>query len=222
MHFFQILWKNFGILSYLCFANQQFYTLWMMVIVPRIAVVSCFSTTPFIYGIQHEDNLRAGLLLSDPAEAIQAFSEHKADIALVPAAAVPSLTGARIDKVQQPARDQIVLLLRGNLRLLLNAGPNQPRVQLTEVLRENPAEPPMLCMLLRKHLVGGRITEIEQSGLERIVTFTVRSVNELGESGTKKLVLEAMGRRSNLLLLDEDDRILDCMRRVEFEVSGAR
>ena len=132
------------------------------------------------------------------------------------------LLGARIDKVQQPTRDQIVLLLRGNLRLLLNAGPNQPRVQLTEVLRENPAEPPMLCMLLRKHLVGGRITEIEQSGLERIVTFTVRSVNELGESGTKKLVLEAMGRRSNLLLLDEDDRILDCMRRVEFEVSGAR
>ena len=132
------------------------------------------------------------------------------------------LLGARIDKVQQPARDQIVLLLRGNLRLLLNAGPNQPRVQLTEVLRENPAEPPMLCMLLRKHLVGGRITGIEQSGLERIVTFTVRSVNELGESGTKKLVLEAMGRRSNLLLLDEDDRILDCMRRVEFEVSGAR
>ena len=132
------------------------------------------------------------------------------------------LLGARIDKVQQPARDQIVLLLRGNLRLLINAGPNQPRVQLTEVLRETRAEPPMLCMLLRKHLVGGRITEIEQSGLERIVTFIVRSVNELGESGTKKLVLEAMGRRSNLLLLDEDDRILDCMRRVEFEVSGAR
>ena len=132
------------------------------------------------------------------------------------------LLGVRIDKVQQPARDQIVLLLRGNLRLLINAGPNQPRVQLTEVLRENPAEPPMFCMLLRKHLVGGRITDVEQSGLERVVTFTIRNVNELGESGTKKLVLEAMGRRSNLILLDEDDRILDCMRRVEFEVSGAR
>lgn len=132
------------------------------------------------------------------------------------------LLGARIDKVQQPARDQIVLLLRGNLRLLLNAGPNQPRVQLTEALRENPAEPPMLCMLLRKHLVGARITDIEQSGLERIVTFTVRNVNELGESGTRKLVLEAMGRRSNLVLLDEDSRILDCMRRVELETSGAR
>ena len=132
------------------------------------------------------------------------------------------LLGVRIDKVQQPARDQIVLLLRGNLRLLFNAGPNQPRVQLTEVLRENPAEPPMFCMLLRKHLVGGRITDVEQSGLERVVTFTIRNVNELGESGTKKLALEAMGRRSNLILLDEDDRILDCMRRVEFEVSGAR
>ena len=132
------------------------------------------------------------------------------------------LLGARIDKVQQPARDQVVLLLRGNLRLLLNAGPNQPRVQLTEALRENPAEPPMLCMLLRKHLVGARITDIEQSGIERIVTFTVRNVNELGESGTRKLVLEAMGRRSNLLLLDEDSCILDCMRRVEFETSGAR
>ena len=65
-----------------------------------------------------------------------------------------SLAGARIDKVQQPARDQIVLLLRGNLRLLISANPNQPRLQLTEELRENPAEPPMFCMLLRKHLVG--------------------------------------------------------------------
>ena len=116
------------------------------------------------------------------------------------------LLGARVDKVQQPARDQIVLLLRGNLRLLINAGPNQPRVQLTRELRENPAEPPMLCMLLRKHLVGGRIMDIEQSGLERIVTFTIRNVNELGESGTRKLVIEAMSRRSNLILLDEEHR----------------
>lgn len=68
----------------------------MMVIVPRIAAVSCLSTTPFIYGIQHADNLRAELLLSDPSEVIRTFSEHKADIALVSAAAVPSLAGARI------------------------------------------------------------------------------------------------------------------------------
>ena len=72
----------------------------------------------------------------------------------------PQLIGARIDKVQQPARDQIVLLLRGNLRLLLNAGANQPRIQLTNILRDNPAQPPMFCMLLRKHLVGARVLSI--------------------------------------------------------------
>ena len=66
----------------------------------------------------------------------------------------PQLLGLRIDKVQQPARDQMILLLRGNRRLLLNAGANAPRIQLTELLRDNPAEPPMFCMLLRKHLVG--------------------------------------------------------------------
>ncbi len=130
--------------------------------------------------------------------------------------------GARIDKVQQPARDQIVLLLRGNLRLLINAGPNQPRIQLTEELRENPAEPPMLCMLLRKHLVGGRITSVEQSGLERVVTLDISNTNELGEAGVRRLVFEAIGRRANLLLLDGDGRIIECMRRVETELSGAR
>jgi len=92
----RIFRKNFGILSYLCFANQQFYIVWMMVIVPRIAVVSCLSTTPFIYGIQREGNFRAELLLSDPEESIRIFSDRKADIALVPAAAVPSLEDARI------------------------------------------------------------------------------------------------------------------------------
>ena len=130
--------------------------------------------------------------------------------------------GARIDKVQQPARDQIVLLLRGNLRLLINAGPNQPRIQLTEELRENPAEPPMLCMLLRKHLVGGRIASVEQSGLERVVTLDISNTNELGEAGVRRLVFEAIGRRANLILLDGDGRIVECMRRVETELSGAR
>ena len=67
----------------------------------------------------------------------------------------PQLLNLRIDKVQQPARDQVILLLRGNKRLLLNAGANAPRIQLTETARDNPAEPPMFCMLLRKHLVSG-------------------------------------------------------------------
>ena len=80
----------------------------------------------------------------------------------------PRLLGLRIDKVQQPARDQVILLLRGNQRLLLNAGANAPRIQLTELTRDNPAEPPMFCMLLRKHLVGARVADIVQPGLERL------------------------------------------------------
>ena len=107
----------------------------------------------------------------------------------------PQLIGARIDKVQQPARDQIVLLLRGNLRLLLNAGANQPRIQLTNILRDNPAQPPMFCMLLRKHLVGARVLSIEQPDLERMVILTLQCTDEFGEISQKQLVLECMGRR---------------------------
>ena len=77
----------------------------------------------------------------------------------------PALLNLRIDKVQQPARDQVILLLRGNRRLLLNAGANAPRLQLTELAQDNPAEPPMFCMLLRKHLVGARVADITQPGL---------------------------------------------------------
>ena len=100
----------------------------------------------------------------------------------------PQLIGARIDKVQQPARDQIVLLLRGNLRLMLNAGANQPRIQLTNILRDNPAQPPMFCMLLRKHLVGARVLSIEQPDLERMVILTLQCTDEFGEISRKQLV----------------------------------
>ena len=134
----------------------------------------------------------------------------------------PQLIGARIDKVQQPARDQIVLLLRGNLRLLLNAGANQPRIQLTGILRDNPAQPPMFCMLLRKHLVGARVLSIEQPDLERMVILTLQCTDEFGEISQKQLVLECMGRRSNLVLLDAQGRIVDCLRRVDADLSAAR
>ena len=132
------------------------------------------------------------------------------------------LIGARIDKVQQPARDQIVLTVRGHDRVLLSANPNQPRIQFTRQLRDNPAQPPMFCMLLRKHLVGARIEAIEQPDLERVVTLSLRVTDELGETGKRSLVLEAMGRRANLILLDAEGRILDCMRRVAFESNSDR
>ncbi|WP_325200517.1 Rqc2 family fibronectin-binding protein [Oscillibacter sp.] len=133
----------------------------------------------------------------------------------------PQLTGLRVDKVQQPARDQVVLLFRGK-RLLLNAGAGAPRLQLTEVLRDNPAEPPMFCMLLRKHLSGARVAGLDQPPLERLVKIAFDASDELGRAGKRTLVLEAMGRRSNLILLDEEDRIIDSLRRVDADMSAAR
>ena len=134
----------------------------------------------------------------------------------------PQLLNLRIDKVQQPARDQVILLLRGNKRLLLNAGANAPRIQLTETARDNPAEPPMFCMLLRKHLVGARVADITQPLLERLVRLELDITDDFGQPGKRTLVLEAMGRRSNLILLDGEGRIIDCMHRVDADMSAQR
>ena len=134
----------------------------------------------------------------------------------------PQVEGLKIEKIQQPARDQVVLLLRGSRRLLLCASASQPRLNLTEVLRDNPSQAPMFCMLLRKHLAGGRIITLRQEPLERVVTLEIEAMNELGEMGRFSLVLEAMNRHSNLILCGGDGRIIDCMRRVDFEMSQQR
>ena len=134
----------------------------------------------------------------------------------------PRITGERIDKIQQPARDQVVLLLRRGVRVLLCANPNQPRIHLTALQRDNPAQPPMFCMLLRKYLQGGVIVGLEQTPLERVVTITVRAADELGELGDYRLILELMGRRANLILCAADGRIIDCLRRVDLEMSETR
>lgn len=134
----------------------------------------------------------------------------------------PQLTGSRIEKIQQPARDQIILLLRGSRRLFLNAGANQPRIHLTEQLRDNPSQPPMFCMLLRKHLSGGIIESVRQEPLERVVTLTVLASDEMGERSRFTLVWEGMPRRANLILCDRDGRIIDCLRRVDLEAEQDR
>ena len=134
----------------------------------------------------------------------------------------PQLTGSRIEKIQQPARDQIILLLRGSHRLFLNAGANQPRIHLTEQLRDNPSQPPMFCMLLRKHLSGGIIESVRQEPLERVVTLTVLASDEMGERSRFTLVWEGMPRRANLILCDRDGRIIDCLRRVDLEAEQDR
>ena len=129
-----------------------------------------------------------------------------------------ALVGGRIDKVYQPGRDEVVLAVRGsggNGKLLLSASPNQPRAQFTTVSRENPGTPPMFCMLLRKHLTGGRILEIVQPPMERLLDFRLEVLDELGDRVERRLILECMGRRANLILLDGEGRIVDCLRRVD-------
>ena len=139
---------------------------------------------------------------------------------------VPVVTGARIDKIYQPERDEILLALRspaaGNVRLLLTANPAHPRMQITEAGRENPAAPPMFCMLLRKHLTGGRILSLTQPPMERLLILELEALDELGCRVSRRLVLEAMGRRANLILLDETGRIIDCLRRVDADMSAQR
>ena len=134
----------------------------------------------------------------------------------------PALVGSRIEKIQQPARDQLVLLLRGNRRLFICANPNQPRIHMTEQLRDNPSQPPMFCMLLRKHIGNGRIVAVEQSPLERVVTLAIEATDEMGEQSRFSLILEAMGRNTNLILTDKENRIVDCLRRVDLEMSQVR
>ncbi len=128
-------------------------------------------------------------------------------------AELQSAAGTRIEKIQQPAKEQVILTLRGNRKLLLSAGA-APRIHFTTLTRENPAAPPMFCMLLRKHLSGGYIEAVEQAGLDRVAVLTIRAMDEIGVSSTKKLVLECISHRSNLILLDGEGRILDALRHV--------
>ena len=93
---------------------------------------------------------------------------------------------------------------------------------MTELSRENPDAPPMFCMLLRKHLMGGRILSVEQPHLERIVELRLEVLDELGDRKERRLILEAMGRRANLVLVDDQGRIVDCLRRVDGEMSAQR
>ncbi len=135
------------------------------------------------------------------------------------------LVGGRIDKVQQPERDMLLLSVRAkgdNLRLLLAAGTGNARVHITKAAYENPAEAPMFCMFLRKHLIGARIVSITQPDWERMLVLELDTYDELGVSARKKLVAELIGRSANVILVGEDGRILDCMRRADFAGDALR
>ena len=133
--------------------------------------------------------------------------------------------GARVDKLHQPSRDTLIFHLRcqqGREKLLFVANPTAPRLHLTAASPENPAEPPMFCMLLRKHLLGARLVEITQPEMERCAVFTFDCTDEMGFPVRKRLVAELMGRTCNLYLLAPDGRILDCLRRVGLDESAKR
>lgn len=136
----------------------------------------------------------------------------------------PTLLGGKIDRVQQPEKDMLLLTLRtheGGRRLLISASVSGARVQYTAESFENPAEPPMFCMLLRKHLLGGRIRSVEQPEGERMLLLRVDASDELDLHSEKTLAVELMGKGLNLVLIGEDGRILDCLRRVDYD-EGAR
>ena len=129
------------------------------------------------------------------------------------------LEGAKIDKIQQPERDMILLSLHGRegkQKLLLAAGTGNARVHLTGASFENPTEPPMFCMLLRKHLTGARILSVVQPAHERVLKLELETRDELDLTGKKTLIAELIGRSANLVLADGDGRIVDCMRRMDF------
>jgi predicted ribosome quality control (RQC) complex YloA/Tae2 family protein len=136
-----------------------------------------------------------------------------------------ALLGGRVDKLSQPERDTLLIVIRSrgeNHRLLLSANANQARIQLTGQNYENPAEPPMFCMLARKHLSGARVTELRQIGGDRIIEIRFEGVGELGDVAQKTLYLEMMGRHSNLILTDARGVILDSIKHVNREMSRVR
>ncbi len=135
------------------------------------------------------------------------------------------LVGGRVDKVYQPARDELILSIRtreGSYKLLMNSSAGDARVHITEAQIENPKTPPMFCMLMRKRLVSGRLAEIRQDGLERILYFVFECVNELGDPCRLTLACEIMGRCSNIVLIGGDGKIIDCIKRVTPDVSSVR
>ena len=130
---------------------------------------------------------------------------------------IRSLQDAKIEKIHQPSRDTVILLLKhreGRSKLLFAPNPAAPRLHLTSASPENPAEPPMFCMLLRKHLSGARLVQVEQIPMERCAMFTFDCIDEMGDRVQKKLIAELMGRTCNLYLIAPDGRIIDCLRRI--------
>lgn len=133
--------------------------------------------------------------------------------------------GAKIDKIQQPERDMLLFHIHAageNGKLLVSVGAGKVRVHFSAASFENPAEPPMFCMLLRKYLTGARIVSVTQPDFERLILFELETFDELGVRAHKKLVIELMGKNANLILVDSDGIIVDCLRRMSYAGENLR
>src|SRR4051812_5404116 len=137
-----------------------------------------------------------------------------------------TLKGGRINKVHQPYKNEIILTIRANgvnQKLLFSAHPSYARVQLTNEAYENPSEPPMFCMLLRKHIEGYLLEDVYQVENDRMIIFEIKGRNEIGDVSYKQLIIEIMGRHSNIILVDKTRNIiLDCIKHVSFAVNSYR
>lgn len=132
---------------------------------------------------------------------------------------------SRVDKVYQPSKDEIVINLRsrqGSKKLLLSCNADAARIHFTEFPPENPSKPPMFCLLLRKRLTGAWVTEIEQDNLERILKINFSGTDELGDKMNYSLIIEIMGKYSNIIFIDKDGKIIDSMKRVDENKSHIR
>lgn len=135
------------------------------------------------------------------------------------------LTGGRIRKIAQPENDELILTIKspeGNFRLLISASASLPLIYLTETNKPSPMTAPNFCMLLRKHIENGRILKISQPGLERIIRFDIEHVDEMGDLCQKTLIVEIMGKHSNIIFCDKNDRIIDSIKHVSLQMSSVR
>lgn len=136
-----------------------------------------------------------------------------------------TLVGGRVEKIHQPSREEIIITIRtrsGSRKIFISANAGSARVHITENSVDNPQTPPMFCMLLRKHLGSGKLIGVRQDGLERIIFLDFECVNELGDVVTITLACEIMGRCSNLIIIDQEGKIIDSIKRVDEEMSRER
>ena len=133
--------------------------------------------------------------------------------------------GAKTEKIQQPEKDQIIISMRsqsGGRKLLIDAGSNNPRLGFTFTQKENPASPPMFCMLLRKHLTGAKLIDITQPSFERVAILTFETYDEMGFKCNRSLIAEIMGKYSNLIFADENGKVIASLKTVDFSTSSRR